>query len=107
MTIPYRDRGYAIDIPALVVHERYAPHAVGLPRVTHRGMLNIVGVQDPRPCPLCFPVAPEPVVAQPSRRRRLVVDDEAVVEVAEAETQAEPSVLEVSDRPAPETAEGL
>ena len=41
MTIPYRERGYSVELASLTVHERYQDHAPTAQRTSALGVDNI------------------------------------------------------------------
>lgn len=61
MTIPYRERGYSIELDTLIVHERYQDHAPEARRTSAVGINNVrmqrggVLVE----CETCFPPPPK------------------------------------------------
>lgn len=104
LSVPFRERGYAIDIPALVVHERYAEHAIGLHRTSARGVENIAGAREIIPCHLCFP-APSKARgwSRAAGGRRPVVED-AMGPVTAAQFTASNTLTDADEAPASDTA---
>ena len=88
MTIPYRERGYSIELDTLIVHERYQDHAPNARRTSHLGVYNVSRGGHPIPCAVCFPPPPEP--KRPRRRDVAPVIEEPVIEQA-TEDSAEAS----------------
>ena len=87
MTIPYRERGYSIELDTLIVHERYQDHAPNARRTSHLGVYNVSRGGHPIPCAVCFPPPPEP--KRPRRREAPVIEEP--VQLAEDGTPSEPT----------------
>ena len=62
MTIPFRERGYSIELDTLIVHERYQDHAPEARRTSAIGVNNVRiqrGYGELIPCEVCFPPPPK------------------------------------------------
>ena len=85
MTIPYRERGYSVELASLTVHERYQDHAPTAQRTSALGVDNIRRSRGEMTlCAVCFPPLPEP--KRPRHREPVPVED-----AMEAPTHDSPS----------------
>lgn len=72
--IPVSREGYAIDRARGLLHRRYARHALGLPRARSEAQVRTYLGEIWSNCEECWPPAPAPKLARPSRSRKLAQD---------------------------------